>query len=316
MSVPTRLVYRQYLITFFLPKFACCEGSNRWLLMLDSVRLAYHQDCSCVCSYFPDLHGITAATDDWLCQFRPGWCATKIGNHFSLHKFACSLRTESVPTTSTHHHDQTLTLYFFFQVRTVSGQQQMIGYAGSSQVGIPPGALGEEVRVDCCLMTNDGRSVITGSSLGPPQVWDMQVNMSTSFSLQGSVADWFIYGYGWEFALSMCMDKWEFTYLFAFAAVFLSSFLYFFLEVHLHVNISAGWDKMIEITSLVIAILMLTFKLDVTTIHLLSGCSSGVNVSTQSEELLRIVQDETVESITTLLWQPPLSIRMMSVVGF
>ena len=58
---------------------------------------------------------------------------------------------------------------------------------------------------------------------------------------------------------------------------------------------------MIEITSLVIAILMLTFKLDVTTIHLLSGCSSGVNVSTQSEELLRIVQDETVESITTLL---------------
>ena len=78
----------------------------------------------------------------------------------------------------------------------MSGQQQMIGYAGSSQVGIPPGALGEEVRVDCCLMTNDGRSVITGSSLGPPQVWDMQVNMSTSFSLQGSVADWFIYGYG------------------------------------------------------------------------------------------------------------------------
>ena len=63
------------------------------------------------------------------------------------------------------------------QVRTVSGQQQMIGYAGSNQVGMPPGALGEEVRVDCCLMTNDGRSVITGSSLGPPQVWDMQVMM-------------------------------------------------------------------------------------------------------------------------------------------
>ncbi|KAL8587816.1 hypothetical protein ACOMHN_021034 [Nucella lapillus] len=59
-------------------------------------------------------------------------------------------------------------------VRTVSGQQQMLGYADNQVVGIPPGALGEEVRVDCCLMTNDGRSVVTGSSLGPPQVWDMQ----------------------------------------------------------------------------------------------------------------------------------------------
>ncbi|XP_076459006.1 uncharacterized protein LOC143292527 isoform X2 [Babylonia areolata] len=59
-------------------------------------------------------------------------------------------------------------------VRTVSGQQQMQGYAGSQVVGVPPGALGEEVRVDCCLMTNDGHSVVTGSSLGPPQVWDMQ----------------------------------------------------------------------------------------------------------------------------------------------
>lgn len=57
----------------------------------------------------------------------------------------------------------------------MSGQQQMIGYAGAPHIGVPPGALGEEVRVDCCLMTNDGRSVVTGSSLGPPQVWDMQV---------------------------------------------------------------------------------------------------------------------------------------------
>lgn len=72
---------------------------------------------------------------------------------------------------------------YHFQVRTVSGQQQMIGYAGTPHIGVPPGALGEEVRVDCCLMTNDGRSVVTGSSLGPPQVWDMQVGV-----VMGSIA--------------------------------------------------------------------------------------------------------------------------------
>lgn len=40
---------------------------------------------------------------------------------------------------------------------------------------VTPGAAADEVRVDCCLMTSDGKSVVTGSSLGPPQVWDMQV---------------------------------------------------------------------------------------------------------------------------------------------
>ena len=96
----------------------------------------------------------------FLCQIQPGWCMTK---SYTVSVLSC-------------------------QVHTVSGQQQMIGYAGSSQIGVPPGALGEEVRVDCCLMTNDGRSVITGSSLGPPQVWDMQVRMSTNVGLQDSVA--------------------------------------------------------------------------------------------------------------------------------
>lgn len=38
---------------------------------------------------------------------------------------------------------------------------------------VTPGAAADEVRVDCCLMTNDGRNVVTGSSLGPPQVWNM-----------------------------------------------------------------------------------------------------------------------------------------------
>lgn len=59
--------------------------------------------------------------------------------------------------------------------------------AGSiSNVLATPGAMGEEIRVDCCLMTNDGRSVVTGSSLGPPQVWNMSVSHLSSSSLQSS----------------------------------------------------------------------------------------------------------------------------------
>ncbi|GFN82967.1 neurexin-1-alpha, partial [Plakobranchus ocellatus] len=60
-------------------------------------------------------------------------------------------------------------------IKTVGAQQQLLGYnAGSlSNVIVTPGAMGEEIRVDCCLMTNDGHSVVTGSSLGPPQVWNM-----------------------------------------------------------------------------------------------------------------------------------------------
>ncbi|CAG5122156.1 unnamed protein product [Candidula unifasciata] len=60
-------------------------------------------------------------------------------------------------------------------IRTVGGQKQMMGYAGgsTSNVIVTPGAMGEEIRVDCCLMTGDGHSVVTGSSLGPPQVWNM-----------------------------------------------------------------------------------------------------------------------------------------------
>lgn len=50
-----------------------------------------------------------------------------------------------------------------------------------SNMIVTPGAMGEEVRVDCCLMTADGHSVVTGSSLGPPQVWNMNVR-SFSYS--------------------------------------------------------------------------------------------------------------------------------------
>jgi hypothetical protein len=57
------------------------------------------------------------------------------------------------------------------------GQQYLSGTgSGSTSGAVTPGAAADEVRVDCCLMTKEGRSVITGSSLGPPQVWDMQVS--------------------------------------------------------------------------------------------------------------------------------------------
>ena len=48
---------------------------------------------------------------------------------------------------------------------------------------VTPGAAADEVRVDCCLMTNDGRNVVTGSSLGPPQVWDMAVSETSSYRI-------------------------------------------------------------------------------------------------------------------------------------
>ncbi|XP_060080041.1 uncharacterized protein LOC132559439 isoform X2 [Ylistrum balloti] len=62
-------------------------------------------------------------------------------------------------------------------VRTVMMNQsghQMVSYGSTSSGAVTPGAAGDEVRVDCCFMTGDGASVVTGSSLGPPQVWDMQ----------------------------------------------------------------------------------------------------------------------------------------------
>ena len=34
----------------------------------------------------------------------------------------------------------------------------------------------EEIRVDCALLTKDGRYVVTGSLHGPPQVWDLRVS--------------------------------------------------------------------------------------------------------------------------------------------
>ncbi|KAK6166927.1 hypothetical protein SNE40_023527 [Patella caerulea] len=70
----------------------------------------------------------------------------------------------------------TMTMYNYNMqnVRTVTGQHQMMGYGAQNMIPPTPGAMGEEVRVDCCLMTADGRSVVTGSSHGPPQCWDMQ----------------------------------------------------------------------------------------------------------------------------------------------
>jgi len=66
---------------------------------------------------------------------------------------------------------------------TVNKQgQYMMSSAGGTLSGgsLTPGAAADEVRVDCCLMTSDGRSVVTGSSLGAPQVWDMQVRLGST----------------------------------------------------------------------------------------------------------------------------------------
>lgn len=69
-------------------------------------------------------------------------------------------------------------------VRTVmmnQSGQHMVSYGSTSSGAVTPGAAGDEVRVDCCFMTGDGTSVVTGSSLGPPQVWDMQVGPKVGF---------------------------------------------------------------------------------------------------------------------------------------
>lgn len=77
-------------------------------------------------------------------------------------------------------------------VRTMMANQagnQMVQYSATSSGAVTPGAAGDEVRVDCCLMATDGRSVVTGSSLGPPQVWDMQVIQQACKTMQASSAE-------------------------------------------------------------------------------------------------------------------------------
>lgn len=76
--------------------------------------------------------------------------------------------------------------YCEFQVQnlktvTVNKQGQYMMSSAMGTGAVTPGAAADEVRVDCCLMTGNGGSVITGSSLGPPQVWDMQVCPCTPF---------------------------------------------------------------------------------------------------------------------------------------
>ena len=60
---------------------------------------------------------------------------------------------------------------------TLNRQGQYVLTGAGMAGAVTPGAAADEVRVDCCLMTNDGRNVVTGSSLGPPQVWDMAVRI-------------------------------------------------------------------------------------------------------------------------------------------
>ncbi|XP_012941838.1 neurexin-1 [Aplysia californica] len=75
------------------------------------------------------------------------------------------------------HSTSTLASNYNYTVKTarsLGAYSHTMGYASSTpQIIVTPGPMGEEVRVDCCLMTGNGQSVVTGSSLGPPQVWNM-----------------------------------------------------------------------------------------------------------------------------------------------
>ncbi len=51
-------------------------------------------------------------------------------------------------------------------------------YAGNTATSL---MAAEEIRVDCVLLTSNGRYVVTGSLYGPPQVWDMKVSYLYSF---------------------------------------------------------------------------------------------------------------------------------------
>ena len=48
------------------------------------------------------------------------------------------------------------------------------GDAGGACVGTLMSA--EEIRVECFLITADGKYIVTGSLCGPPQVWDIRVS--------------------------------------------------------------------------------------------------------------------------------------------
>lgn len=41
--------------------------------------------------------------------------------------------------------------------------------------GVPNVYTADDLKVDCCVLTQNSRYVVTGSASGPPQVWDMQV---------------------------------------------------------------------------------------------------------------------------------------------
>ena len=47
---------------------------------------------------------------------------------------------------------------------------------GGGIAGSVGGLAAEEIRVDCILLSDDAKYVVTGSLLGPPQVWDMRVS--------------------------------------------------------------------------------------------------------------------------------------------
>lgn len=82
-------------------------------------------------------------------------------------------------TMTSGYSSSTLNTHYNYQVQnlktvTLNRQGQYMMTSGSTGGAVTPGAASDEVRVDCCLMAGGGRTVVTGSSLGPPQVWDMQ----------------------------------------------------------------------------------------------------------------------------------------------
>lgn len=49
--------------------------------------------------------------------------------------------------------------------------------------GVPNVYTTDDLKVDCCVLTQNSRYVVTGSANGPPQVWDMQVRLMPSILL-------------------------------------------------------------------------------------------------------------------------------------
>ena len=57
----------------------------------------------------------------------------------------------------------------------------LLGLAGSRPTS-PIQYMADEIKVDCVLMTSDGKYAVTGSGCGPPQVWDLKVRLLHAYT--------------------------------------------------------------------------------------------------------------------------------------